>query len=69
MSKKYNPHCPTCQGRGWYKGPYYGNLMPSVEIQACPECITVGKPSRVELVFLAFAFVCLFTLMLMGAAS
>ena len=64
---KNNPYCPRCQGRGWYKGPYYGNLQPSVEMMACEDCNTVGKPSRWELAFLAFAFILLFTLMIVGA--
>ena len=68
MSKQ-NPSCPTCQGRGWYEGPYYGNLQPSVEMMVCEDCNTVGKPSRAEVVFIGVCFVVFFVLMLMGAAS
>ncbi len=66
MSKP-NPYCPTCSGRGWYEGPYYGNLQPSIEKMACPECNVLSKPTRAELVFLAFGFAVLFVLMIMGA--
>lgn len=62
-----NPYCPTCRGRGWYEGPYYGNLKPSVEMLVCEDCNTVGKPSRWELVFIGFCFVVFFVLMLVGA--
>lgn len=61
---KSNPYCPTCNGRGWYEGPYYGHLKPSIEKMACPECNVMSKPTRGEVVFLGFAFVCLFTLLL-----
>lgn len=66
MSKP-NPYCSKCSGRGWYKGPYYGNLQPSVEMMACEDCNTVGKPTVAEVVFIGVCFVALFTLMIVGA--
>ena len=30
--------CPICHGLGWYEGPYYGGLEPTVERLACPRC-------------------------------
>ena len=66
MSKN-NPYCPICKGRGWYEGPYYGHLQPTIEMQACPNCNEVSKPTRGEVVFLAVGFVVLFVLMIAGA--
>lgn len=65
--KQNNPYCSRCQGRGWYEGPYYGNLKPSVEMLVCEDCNTVGKPTTGEIVFLAFGFAVLFVLMIVGA--
>lgn len=66
MSKP-NPYCSKCSGRGWYEGPYYGHLKPTIEKLVCPECNVLSKPTTAEVVFLGFAFIALFTLMILGA--
>ena len=63
MSKK---NCPKCQGRGWYKGPYCGNLEPQIVEMVCEDCLPHSRPSKFEMAALALAFIVLFTLMIVG---
>jgi len=63
-----NPKCLICRGRGWFKGQGSDiNFGPGTEIYPCLECNPTIPPTRGEIAFLAFAFVFLFVLMLVGA--
>ena len=62
-----NPYCPKCQGRGWYKGPYYGDFELKIVKLACGDCLPHSRPSKLELVALGLGFIILFTLLIVGA--
>ena len=61
---KLNPNCPRCKGIGWYEGPDYSSLLPSIEMHPCPDCHDLRTPTKVEVTLLAMGFALIFLFLL-----